>query len=431
MRDLWIMLSFIMLLPQCFMQPVVAMLVWTWFAIMNPHRETFSFAYSFPFNSIIAAVFFVAWLMSNERRLPPLTPFAVCFALYLLWIPVTLSTALAPNDAWQYFTEIPLKVFIFAWFLLVLFHTKHRLNALIYLYCASLGYYIVTVAANVIIKRGANFSAANFGPSGTMIGDNNILALAMVTTLPLLHYLWRHDDWGLWMRRLLKIIFVLGVIAVVGSYSRGGFLSLLVAAAFYWQKSRNKVKTLVAVAVCGGVVLTMMPAEWYQRVDIKESSKNDESVQGRFLVWGAAWQMAVQHPLTGAGFKATENANVMQQFVPPKKLGDPQFILAAHSIYFQTLSNHGFVGFGLFLSMFAALWRMLYTVRRSAKNNLEWLWAYDLAGALQASLAAFMVGGAFLSVAYYDGWYILAALIAGLYTVSTPLHKKIMAPRAR
>jgi hypothetical protein len=86
---------------------------------------------------------------------------------------------------------------------------------------------------------------------------------------------------------------------------------------------------------------------------------------------------------------------------------------AAHSIWFETLGEHGFVVFGIWLGILVA--GGLYTLRiaRRTRDRPELRWAYDLARMSQVAMVAYMAGGSFLSLAYWDCfWTLIVALAA-------------------
>jgi probable O-glycosylation ligase (exosortase A-associated) len=85
---------------------------------------------------------------------------------------------------------------------------------------------------------------------------------------------------------------------------------------------------------------------------------------------------------------------------------------AIHSIYFNVLGDQGFVGLLLFLGLLFATWRKCSKVRKRTRDVPELKWAFDLASMLQVSLVAFVTGGTFLPMAYFDLTYQLMALPA-------------------
>ena len=61
----------------------------------------------------------------------------------------------------------------------------------------------------------------------------------------------------------------------------------------------------------------------------------------------AAYRIALDHPVVGGGFKPLTK-DVYSFYTPEEELNDQQ---DAHSIYFQVMAEHGFVGLGLYLAL--------------------------------------------------------------------------------
>ncbi len=122
----------------------------------------------------------------------------------------------------------------------------------------------------------------------------------------------------------------------------------------------------------------------------------DASASQRLEAWQTAINVGNSRPL-GLGF-AMYNAVTAGIYAPP----GVTFIRAAHSIYFQVLGEHGYVGLVLFVLIWWLTFRVAAQLRREARNRPEVAWVYTLAGMCQVSLVAYLVGGAFLSLAYFD-----------------------------
>ena len=86
--------------------------------------------------------------------------------------------------------------------------------------------------------------------------------------------------------------------------------------------------------------------------------------------------------------------------------------LAAHSIYFQVLGNHGFIGLAIFLAIFIATWRTAGWPKREKFPSPDAKWCNDLGAMCQVALAGYAVGGAFLSLAYFDLPYDIMVIVA-------------------
>ena len=125
---------------------------------------------------------------------------------------------------------------------------------------------------------------------------------------------------------------------------------------------------------------------------------------GRINAWWMAWNLAKDR-FFGGGFAIYE-PDIFALYAP-----NPQDVHAAHSIYFQVLGEHGFVGLALFLMIWMLVWRSAGWLRRNGAKQPESQWAAHLGAMCQASLVAYAVGGAFLSLAYFDLPYNLLVLV--------------------
>ena len=85
--------------------------------------------------------------------------------------------------------------------------------------------------------------------------------------------------------------------------------------------------------------------------------------------------------------------------------------IAAHSIYFQILGNHGFVGLFLFIALWISTYRWAGWLRKNTPDIPEAHWARILGGMVQVSLLGYAVGGAFLSLAYFDLPYNMMVMV--------------------
>lgn len=78
---------------------------------------------------------------------------------------------------------------------------------------------------------------------------------------------------------------------------------------------------------------------------------------------------------------------------------DPDRVHAAHSIYFQVLGEHGWVGLILFLGIGVATWMTARDLFRMARHSPRHGWAGHLGAMVQVSLIGYGSSGAFLSLA--------------------------------
>ena len=118
--------------------------------------------------------------------------------------------------------------------------------------------------------------------------------------------------------------------------------------------------------------------------------------------WRSIW------PRTGRSARdSTRSSNYMFQLYAP----NPEYVHDSHSIYFQMLGEHGFVGLGLFLMLGSLTWFTASWVIRHGRRSPEHRWAADLAAMVQVSLVGYATAGAFLGVAYFDLYYALITVV--------------------
>jgi O-antigen ligase len=91
---------------------------------------------------------------------------------------------------------------------------------------------------------------------------------------------------------------------------------------------------------------------------------------------------------------------------------NPQDVHAAHSIYFSVLADHGWIGLLLFLLLFGLSWKTLQGLAGTLRQQPEQQTLYVLVPALKVSFIAYFVGGAFLSLSYFDlPWQLISVVL--------------------
>jgi probable O-glycosylation ligase (exosortase A-associated) len=147
-----------------------------------------------------------------------------------------------------------------------------------------------------------------------------------------------------------------------------------------------------------------MPQEWYDRMGTIETYQEDKSAQGRINAWHTAFNTAKDR-VTGGGFEMWIPA-MFRQYAP-----DPGNFRDVHSIYFEVMGEHGFIGFGLFMLLGLLAWIRAQQIIRRCKSDPDKKWAADLAAMIQVSLVGYAAGGAFLGMAYFDLPYHLMVIL--------------------
>jgi probable O-glycosylation ligase (exosortase A-associated) len=242
-----------------------------------------------------------------------------------------------------------------------------------------------------------------YGPPDSFIADNNAFGLALNMSLPMFYFMARSEQ-NRWVRRILHLSFFCGIVAVILTYSRGALLGLMVVLAMIVLKSKQKFIGGFFLAVCAWGVLAFAPEKWMARMGNFFHGNLDTSAELRLNAWQFAWELAKHYPITGGGLK-TFTPDLYRRFTPQLDFAGP------HSIYFQTLGEHGFVGLGLFLALLLSCLFGLRSLRRKSRASPSTYWIIPYTHMLEIGLLAFMISGAFLELAYFDLFYQVVATI--------------------
>jgi putative inorganic carbon (HCO3(-)) transporter len=400
-RDIALTVFIFGVLPFVLARPHVGILLWTWIGLMNPHKMTWGFAFHFPFAQIVGLVTILAIVLSKEPKRLPLKAPVVALSAFVGWMIVTtVLFSLYPDEAYTKLWAV-LKIQFFIFLTLMVMQTRDRIQALVLVATLSIAFFGIKGGIYTIAKGGGG---QVLGPDGGFIAGNTEIALALAVTLPLMRWLQLQTD-RVWLRRAATVSMILIAISILGSQSRGGFLALAAMALFLLFKSRQKVVVAFVVAIVGAGLLMFMPTAWHERIGTIENYQEDRSAMGRIGAWTFATNLALARPIGGGGFE-TFQRDLYERYGPPEAS-----ILDSHSIWFQVLAEHGFVGLGLFLLVWLTAWRTGSRIIRLSRDRADLTWARDLAAMTQTALIAYFVGGSFLGLAYWDYPYILVVML--------------------
>lgn len=242
-----------------------------------------------------------------------------------------------------------------------------------------------------------------WGPPGSFIEDNNAFAVALVMVIPLLRFLQLQVQLR-WGKVALTGAMVLCGLAALGSQSRGALLAIGAMAIALWLRGKNKLRTFVLLVLVAVPLIAFMPAEWSARMGTIQSYEDDGSAMGRISAWQTAWNIALHYP-TGVGFNMATR-ELSARFSP-----NPDIVLVAHSIYFQSMGNHGFIGLAFFICIWISAWHSAGWLRKHETLVPEAKWCADLGAMSQVALVGYLVGGAFLDLTYFDLPYNIMVMV--------------------
>ena len=418
MRDLMIFGMMCLLVPLSLRNGFAAYLLWGWAGLAGINAYVFGFMQSFPFVMFFALVCLGLFVIGKDSEKQAFQVNRTTLLYLLFGVQAVLSASFAyeghPRN-WEIATNI-LKTILFCLLMPMLVTSRFRIHALVLMIAISTGYHALIDGLKFLLSGGGHLArgVAKFG-------DNNHFALVLVMALPLLIYCYRYAANKLVRMGFLAMI-PLVILAVVATRSRGGLACLMASGVWLVLTGRRKVAGLVGVILAATLVIQLAPAEWSERMNTIGAAGEDSSFLGRVGAWRISSAIAIGNPLLGGGFHAVEVPQTWRNFRDaPSLLGFVNTLdlegfqgggRAAHSIYFETMGDLGFVGFFIFMAILInalVTARTVASMAKAAGPRLDW--ARDLAEMLTISAIAFVTGGALLSAAYFELPYVLFMLL--------------------
>ncbi len=399
MRDVALIFFFAVLQLAIFRNPWIGALSLAWLSYMIPHRLSYGFARGLPLVEIEFVFTSVCFLISPLPKRFPLTRESVALLLFMVWISFTTLLAMDPVGArseWSRAMSILAEILL----MLVLISDIKQLRALVWVIVLSLGFYGVKGGLFTAL-HGGNYVV--LGPEGSFIENNNQLAMILAASLPLYRYLALATQ-RRWVRLCLWAAMALTVLAVFGTYSRGGIMALAAVFLMMFLTSRHRVPLIVLALLLVCAVPLVMPQQWIDRIQSIQNYAEDGSMLGRLNAWSFAWNLAKAHPIFGGGFGAF-TPQLFAVYAP-----DPGNYHDAHSIYFRVLANHGFPGLLLYLGIGVMTFLSASSLIRKTRKDPELDEIALLQSAVRCCLFGYAVGGITSGIAYYELPFHLVAI---------------------
>lgn len=268
---------------------------------------------------------------------------------------------------------------------------------------------------------------------GGWLGDENDFGMEMNVAVPFAFFLYQGTR-SMRDKALHLTMLGLFVMSSVATFSRGGFIGLIVVGAFCWFYSPKKVRSLLLVACVVLLVFVAAPQEYWDRINtITDDNTTETGTAGqRMFTWGIGWEMFLANPILGVGqanFPWTIGEYMGGRTWQTKSLAGRQ----AHSLYFTLLPELGLVGAVLFGGMVylnykdIRLCHSLVEQRRMAHKQRNEQEAHNLetvawfGNAMLGALVGYLITSTFISTLYYPTFWILTALMVALRNTTASL----------
>jgi probable O-glycosylation ligase (exosortase A-associated) len=248
-----------------------------------------------------------------------------------------------------------------------------------------------------IIHGGVRFAQGY----GGFLTDNNCLALAFASTVPLCWYA-RELVKSFWLKLLLLVMAVCTMAGTIMTHSRGGAVALGVVLVFIVLRSKHRIVIAPLLLVAISLAVYMVRDSYIDRLATMKTPTTEASANNRLLYAQAAARMIMDYPVFGVGFGMQNEMRLLQRYAD-EPLGTP----VLHNTYLQMATDSGLPAALLYAAWL--LGTVLWLGRSAKRFQREYpesnLWS--IPRALQTSLIGAMVAGLFLSRVHLDLIYFL------------------------
>jgi putative inorganic carbon (HCO3(-)) transporter len=326
--------------------------------------------------------------------------------LLVAWMALSVPGALWPGGAFTTFVDFAKTALIFLVIVTAVRSVRdvERLTLVYFLGAA--------IYAAVVLSRLGFQLTAEGRVERLYFYDSNDFATYALTALPLGVY------FALTSKRLLRYVAIAGIavllLGFVWTGSRGGFLALLAVVAYFLLRYTTvrrswRWSTVVAIAV---LATATVGDKYWTRISTVFRPTQDYNLteeQGRMQIWRRGVGYMLAHPVLGVGAGNFPRAEgTISPLVERQPRGRSLKWGPPHNSYVQVFAELGVPGFIIFAAFFISVFRALAAPPAGRAR---------LAHTLTASLIGFAVGSFFLTLAYNDMLYTLAAIAVGLHQV--------------
>ncbi|MBY0519393.1 MAG: putative O-glycosylation ligase, exosortase A system-associated [Sphingomonas sp.] len=427
MRDL-AFIAFLLALFGCgFRRPFVFVLAYVYIDIVSPQRLTYLLLNSVPISLIAVIAAVGAWMIFDDKRDSRFAPRQLLLLLLLGYCAITTRSADFPVEALEKWDWV-WKALAFAIFLPLTLRTRLRIEALLL--------FMVLSAGSIIIVGGIKTlaSGGGYGELNLMVSNNSglyegsIISTVAVCIVPLILWFGKHGtifppDW-----RVKTFCYALAfacLLIPVGTSARTGLVCIALMAVLMLRDAKRRLMYVALIAAAPIIALPFLPPAFLERMQTIQNHQSDTSASTRVAVWKWTIDYAKTHPF-GGGFEAYRQNHVRfetvkvqgtQGNIAIQRTPEEDHARAYHSSYFEMLGEQGYPGLVLWLMInLGGIFRMEVLRQRYRRAGPDEAWAMPLAAALQSAHIIYLLGAAFVGIAFQPFIYMLIGAQIGLDT---------------
>ena len=364
MKDLFFFLFVLGVVALGVAAPFVMTLGYMWASLLKPQLLAFGFFKSLPIAMMFALLAAFTYVLIDRRSPPKFTAVHMLLFVFAGWITLTTFNAQFPSSAWWKW-DWAFKEIAFACFIPFVIRTRVQIESVLYVMTVGTVPLVVSAGLKAAVGGGGYGAISVGAQSNAGLTESSTLAMYATMMIVMVLYLRKHTL--IMPRNWIATLGVAGYIAtcllaIIGGYSRTGLIAIAVLAAAFWWYSRYKISLAILFVALAGIGTLFVSDEWVTRMQTILEPTADSSASTRLNVWAWTWEYVKSHPF-GGGFVAYI-ANVGSI---PGQDGPRAF----HSIYFEVLGEHGYVGLGIYLAILLTTAKMSWGLYRRNLRNPE------------------------------------------------------------
>jgi len=406
-----------------FQVPALFFIGYLWASLLYPSAFI---SLPIPFSLLFGLFCIGSYLFSDKEklgRLPSMFYIAIAFAI---WVTFTTTQAVNEGPAWEKWNWAIESVLITVAAPLFL-RTKAQLETAFLAAFSALSAHVLTAGVKSVFGTAGYDRLGMLMQTNNWLGETSTLALAAIMSIPMAWYAIRHSEIlepyrGWYLKVGFAIYAYLAIMCVVGTSARTGVISI---AALLIIGIKGIVRKAVALSCAALFVLygqSLLPGKALTRFSTILTYTQDDSAEIRVGVWKWARQYAAQHPL-GGGFSVfyLNEFDYTKQDATGALITQHVKSTAPHSIYFEVLGEHGYIGEVLFLLLIVGgLWGTYRLSKKKRRNGHKGHddWPYAFSHVLFVCIILFCVGASFVGIAFQPLLYVLLGFYCSLRRIT-------------
>ena len=414
-------------------RPFIWVLAYLYVDIVAPQKISYFLLASIPLSLVVFCAAFGGWLVADDKTDSRFTLRQGLLAVLLAYCAVTTLFADFPVEAAEKWGWV-WKALVFAIFLPLTLRTRLRLEAAVLFMVLAAGSIVITGGIKTIVSGGGYNALHFFVQDNTGLYEGSIISCVAIAIVPLIFWLARHGtifprDWQV---RTFALALVFACLLIpVGTQARTGLLCIALLGVLSLRSAKNRFVYLGALVLALLVAVPFLPKSFTDRMQTIENHQADQSASTRLAVWAWTLDYAKDHPF-GGGFDSFRSNKLVIETRDAETSGNTTAVetstitdqgRAFHSSYFEMLGEQGWPGLALWLWLQASgLWQMERLRARWRKRAAapgagpEAQWQAPLASALQQAQLIYLLGSAFVGIAYQPFILMLIGLQCGLWS---------------